>query len=135
MDTFHQTARTANNIINAVHPQTLADALAQLNQLETFILDSSASVGASITRLGTSLKDLGGSINSLLAHNKHMTETTKAITTHLDHQELVSDQLMTAMEAHLEQLNNLMELEKARHKQMDDHWKRLKDIELVMKQM
>jgi hypothetical protein len=98
-------------------------------------MDSSASVGLSITRLGISLKDLGGSIDSLQVHKECMTETTKAITTHLDHQESVLDQLTTAMEAHLEQLNNLMELEKARHKQTSNHWKRLEDIKLVIKQM
>ncbi len=91
MDTVYQTAHTAINIINAAHPQNLADALAQLNQLESFILDTSASVGVYITRLGTSLKDLGGSIDSLQVHNEHMTETTKAITTHLDCLEFVSD--------------------------------------------
>jgi hypothetical protein len=116
---YHQTreinltARTDNDTINAARPRTLANALANLNQLELFILDSLASVGASITRLGTSLEDLGSSINSLQVHNERMTENAKAITTHLDHQQLVLDQLRTAMEAHLEQVNNLIELEKA----------------------
>ncbi len=63
-----------------------------------------------------------------------MTENTKAITNHLDHHKAVLDQLATAMEAHWKQLNNLMDLEKACHKQMDDHSKRLEDIKSVMKQ-
>ncbi len=115
VDTFHQTAPMADDTIQVVHPHTLADALAHLAQMESFVVDSTAMIDASITRISNTL-----------------TETTQVITDQLVDQEKVSNRLTSHMEKHAKQLSNLMEYEKARRQQMDDHWKRLKDIESVL---
>jgi hypothetical protein len=67
LNSIRHTAHVADDI-HASHPCTLADALAQLSQMESFVLDSSAKVQASISDLGASLAKLSGGIDILKAH-------------------------------------------------------------------
>jgi hypothetical protein len=127
VDSFHQTARMVDDTLKVARPRTLADAFAQLKQMESFVMESTATVTDSVTKLGSFLRDLH-------AYNKMMKETTiRVIMTCLGDQEKVSGKLTSHMKKHVDQLSNLMELEKACHKQMDNHWKRLEDIESLMK--
>ncbi len=116
----------ADDTLKVTRPRTLADALAQLEQMESFVMESTTMVTDSVTKLGSLLCDLH-------THNELMTETTRVIMTCLNDQEKVSSKLTSCMEEHADQLSNLMELKKACHKQMDDHWKCLEDIQSVMK--
>jgi hypothetical protein len=76
--------------------------------------------------VSTSLAKLQGNIVAL-------TNTSQALTTRLDEQAKTSKLLTDRMDEHASQLANLLDLEKARHRQMDDHRKGMDTLESIMK--
>ncbi len=103
----------ADNALQNVCPQrTLADALAKLDKVETYVIATTDWIVSSMARLISSNNVMSG---------------------WLDEQNLLSRRLASKIEEHTVHITNLMEFEKAQRQQMDDHWKRLEEIEEMVK--
>ena len=110
---LRQTAREADAIVLSTPPRrTLADALARLDEVESYVIESTERIATSMVRL---------------------TSTTNEMTGRLNAQDIIAQRLTSEMQAHSVHITHLMEFEQARRRQMDDHWQRLDDIEAVVK--
>ncbi len=113
VDSLSYTARVADEALQNVHPRrTLANALAKLDEVETYVIATTDWIVSSMARL---------------------TLSNNAMSGRLDEQDLLSRRLASNIEEHTVHITNLMEFEKARRQQMDDHWKRLEEIEEMVK--
>jgi hypothetical protein len=113
VDSFRHTACVADNFLQSMCPcRTLTDALAKLDKVETYVIETTDRIASSMARLTSSSTVMSG---------------------RLEEQELLSSRLASNMKEHSAHTSNLMEFEKAQRQQMDDHWKRLKEIENVVK--
>jgi hypothetical protein len=62
-----------------------------------------------------------------------LTSSNNVMSGWLDEQNLLSRRLASTIEEHTAHITNLMKFEKAWRQQMDDHWKRLEEIEEMVK--
>ena len=110
---LRQTAREADAIVLGTPPRrTLADALAKLDEVESYVIESTERIATSMVRL---------------------TSTTNAMNGRLDAQDLITQRLTSEMQAHSGHITHLLEFEQTRRRQMDDHWNRLDELEAVVK--
>jgi hypothetical protein len=107
VDSLRYTASVADDALQNVRPgRTLADALAKLDEVETYVIATTDRIDSSMARLTSSNNVMSG---------------------WLDEQDQLSRRLASNIEEHTAHITNLMEFEKARRQQMDDHWKRLEE--------
>jgi hypothetical protein len=93
MDSFCHTARVADDVLQSMRPRrTLADALAKLDKVETYVIETTDWIASSMARLTSSNTVMSG---------------------RLEEQELLSSRLAFNMKKHSAHISNLMEFEKA----------------------
>jgi hypothetical protein len=112
IDSLCYTARVTDDALQNVRPRrTLTDALAKLDEVENYVIKTTDQIVSSMAWLTSSNNVMSG---------------------RLDEQNLLSRQLASNIEEHTAHITNLMEFEKAWRQQMDDHWKRLEEIEQMV---